>query len=85
MGEGFSRRDVHGGWKGVVGRLRSVDVVVGVNGGFGAQFPAGKFDRTVGDDLVGVHVGLRTASCLPHAKGKVVVEMPFHARPGMQR
>ena len=52
-------------------------MVVGVNGGFGAQFPASNLDGTVGDDFVGVHVRLCPASCLPHAKGKVVVEMPF--------
>ena len=75
MREGFSRSDVHGRGKGIVGRLRSVDVVVGVDWGFGAQHATGKLDGPVGDDLVGVHVGLRPATGLPHAKGKVVVEV----------
>ena len=34
VGERLSCSDVHGGGKGVVGRLSPIDVVVGVNGGF---------------------------------------------------
>ena len=75
MGEGFGCSDVHGRGKGVVGGLRAVDVIVGVDGRFGAQHATGEFDGAVGDDLVGVHVGLRPASGLPDAKGKVIVEV----------
>ena len=35
---------------------------------------AGHLDGPVGDDLVGVHVGLRAAAGLPDAQGEVVVE-----------
>ena len=75
MREGFSCSDVHGGWKGVVGRLRSIHVVVWMNGCFRTKHSTGEFDGTVGDDLVGVHVGLRSASRLPYTKREVVVKM----------
>ena len=75
MGEGFGCSDVHGCWKGVVRGLRAIDVVVGVDGGFGAQHTTGEFDGAVGDDFVGVHVGLRPASGLPHSEREVVVEV----------
>src|ERR1700743_2676756 len=47
---GFGSRDVGRGWKGVVGRLRHVDVVVGMHG-----HAVGGGDTR--DHLVGVHVG----------------------------
>jgi hypothetical protein len=59
------RGDVHGGGEGVVGRLRHVDVVVGMNGLFAAHDAAGNFDGAVGNDFVDVHVGLRAAAGLP--------------------
>src|SRR6266699_1902023 len=48
--------DVHGRGEGVVGRLRHVDVVVGMDGLFGPHFAAGNLDGAVGDDFVDVHV-----------------------------
>ena len=65
---------VHGGGKGVVGRLRPVDVVVGVDGRLAAECAAGQLDGAVGDHLVGVHVRLRAAAGLPHDQREVVVE-----------
>ena len=41
----------------VVGGLRVVDVVIGVDERVVAARPAGQFERAVGDDLVDVHVG----------------------------
>ena len=32
------------------------------------------FDGAIGDDFVGVHVGLRAAAGLPDAQGEVIVE-----------
>ena len=60
--------------KGVVGGLRHVDVVVGMNGLFAAHDAAGDFDGAIGDDFVGVHVGLRAAAGLPDAQGEMGVE-----------
>ena len=37
--------------------------------------PAGELDGPVGDDLVGVHVGLGTAPGLPDVEGELVVEL----------
>ena len=71
----LDRGDVHGGREGVVGRLRHVDVVVGVDRLLGAHHAAGQLDGPVGDDLVGVHVGLRAAAGLPDAQREVVVEL----------
>ena len=76
VNDGFCSGDVHRGGEGVVGRLRPVDVVVGVHGRLAAEHAAGHLDGTVGDDLVGVHVGLRARAGLPHAQREMVVELP---------
>src|SRR5882672_961297 len=39
-----------------------------------SQHAARQFDGAVGDDLVDVHVGLRTAAGLPDTQGKLLVE-----------
>ena len=69
-------RDVHRGRKRVVGRLRHVDVVVRMNRLFAAETSAADFDGAVGDDLVGVHVGLRAAAGLPDFQGEMLVPSP---------
>ena len=51
--------DVHRRGKGVVGALRFVDVVVGMDGLFAPHHTAGNLDRPIADDFVDVHVGLR--------------------------
>ena len=67
--------DVHRGGKRVVGRLRHVYVVIGVNGLLAAHLAAGDFDGAIGDHLVDVHVGLRAAAGLPDAQRKMIVEL----------
>lgn len=67
--------DVHDGGEGVVGGGASVDVVVGVDGRLGAHLAAQDLDSTVGDDLVGVHVGLGARAGLPDDEGEVVEEL----------
>ena len=71
----LGRGDGHGGREGVVRRLRHVDVVVGMDGGFRPHLAAGHFDGAVGDDLVGVHVALRAGAGLPDAEREMVVEL----------
>jgi hypothetical protein len=66
--------DMHGGREGVVGRLAAVDVVVGVNRRLVAALATENFVGAVGDDLVGVHVGLRAGAGLPHHQRKIIVE-----------
>src|SRR5271169_1240329 len=39
------------------------------------HFSTGNFDGTVGDDLIHVHVGLRTASGLPDAQWELVIQL----------
>ena len=65
--DGFRGRHVHGGRERIVRRLRHVDVVVGMDGFFRAHFSARKLDRAVGNDLVDVHVRLRSGPGLPDA------------------
>lgn len=67
--------DVHDGGEGVVGRSGSVDVVVGVNGLLGAHRAAQNLNGSVGDDLVGVHVGLRAGAGLPDDEREVIEEL----------
>ncbi len=61
---------MHGRGEGIVGGLGHVDVVVGME-----KFFAGDLVAAVGDDFVGVHVGLRAAARLPDNQGEVVVEL----------
>ena len=71
----LGRGDVHRGRVGVVGRLRHVDVVVGVDGRLRALLTTGDLDRAVGDDLVHVHVRLGPAARLPHEQRELAVEL----------
>ena len=66
---------VHGGRECVIGRLGHVHMVVRVDRLLGALFAAQHLDGAVGDDLVGVHVGLGAGSGLPDHEREVVVEL----------
>ena len=57
--------------KGIVAALAHVHVVVGV-----AQLFPGDFVGPVGDHLVGVHVALGAAACLPDHQGKMSGKLP---------
>ena len=70
-----ARRDVHGGGEGVVRGLPLVDVVVRMDGVFGADLLAGQLGAAVGDDLVGVHVGRGARARLVDVDGEVLVEL----------
>jgi len=65
---------MHHGGKRVVGRLRHVDVVVRVDGGFRSEFAAEKTDCAVGDDFVDVHVELGARASLPYHEREVLVQ-----------
>lgn len=64
--------DMHDSGESVVGTLASVAVVVGVDH-FGAQFASEDLDCSIGNDLVGVHVGLSSGACLPHNEWEVII------------
>lgn len=55
---------MHHSREGVVGGLGHVDVVIWVDRRLGTQGTAQNFDGSVGDDFVGVHVGLGTGTGL---------------------
>ena len=63
---------MHDGREGIVGGGRHVDVVVGVDGLLGAHCAAEDLNGAVGDDLVGIHVGLGARARLPDDEGEVV-------------
>ena len=71
-------RQVHGqldrGGEHVVGRLRAVDVVVGVQPGVVALGEPEAFQGPVGHDLVGVHVGRGAGAALHHVDHELVAE-----------
>ncbi len=67
--------DVHGSGEGVVGGLRHVDVIVGMNRLLAAQFAAGDLNGAIGDHFVDVHVGLGAAAGLPDAKREVFIPL----------
>ena len=69
------RSNVHCRWKGVVRRLRHVDVIVRMYRLLRSHFAARNLNRTIRDDLVHVHVGLRAAAGLPNAQRKLVIQL----------
>ena len=68
---------VHGGREGVVGALRLVHMVIGVNRMLAAARPAQKLVGTTRDHFVGVHVGLGARAGLPNDQRKLVVMPTF--------
>ena len=66
---------MHDGGEGVVGGGGHVDVVVGVDGLLGAHGATEDLNGTVGDDLVGVHVGLGAGAGLPDNQREVVQQL----------
>jgi len=67
--------NVHDSREGVVGGRAHVDVVVGVDGLLAAHGAAQNLNGTVGDDLVGVHVGLGAGAGLPDDQREVVNQL----------
>jgi hypothetical protein len=57
-----------------IGRLRHVDIIIGANGCFTAQFATSELDRAVGDPLVHVHVRLGAGARLPDRERKLTVQ-----------
>ena len=70
----FCCGNVHRRRKCVVRGLGHVDVVIGVDRLFRSHLSACHLNRTVGDDLVDIHVGLRAAAGLPDAQRKLIIE-----------
>jgi hypothetical protein len=75
LGELHGGSNVHDGGEGVVGGSGHVNVVVGVDGLLGSHLSSENLNSTVGDNLVGVHVGLGSGTGLPDDEGEVVGEL----------
>ena len=69
-------RDVDRARKDVVGRLRAIDMIVGVHAAVRAQRIPHPLRRPVGDHLVGVHVALGAAAGLPDHQREMLVQAP---------
>lgn len=67
--------DVHDSGECVVGGGTHVDVVIGVDGLLAAHGAAQNLNSAVGDDLVGVHVGLGARAGLPNDQREVVNQL----------
>jgi hypothetical protein len=67
--------DVHDSGEGVVGGGAHVDVVVGVDRLLAAHGAAENLNGAVGNDLVGVHVGLGAGAGLPDDQREVVDQL----------
>ena len=63
------------GGVGVVGRLRHVDIVVGVQVFVFAFLETHGFQSDVGDDFVGIHVGGRAGAALNHVDHELIMEV----------
>ena len=68
-------RDMHGGRKRVVGRLRHVHMIVRMNGFLRSHLAAGDFYGAIRNYLVHVHVGLGPAAGLPNAQRELVSQL----------
>ena len=62
--------DIHRRRKGVIRRLRHVDVIIWMNWRLAAERRSGKLAATVRDDLVNIHIELGTAARHPHVQRK---------------
>jgi hypothetical protein len=82
--DGDQPGDVHRRRKRVIGALRLVDIVVGMDPQR-ASLPLQKLVGPVGDHFVHVHVGLRAAAGLPDHQGKMLVPLPLQHLIGRRR
>ena len=67
--------DVHRRGEAVVGRLAHIHVIVGMNRLLAAALSRQDFIGAPGDDLVGVHVGLRSGAGLPDHQRELFVKL----------
>jgi hypothetical protein len=77
LADGKPQRQPHRGGIHVVGALRGVDVVVGVQHVVAAFFMAQLLEREIADHLVGVHVGRGARAALDHVDHEFVEQLAF--------
>ena len=68
-----SGRNVHSRGKGIIRRLRHIDVIIGMNRRVAAKRRAGKLAASIRNHLVDVHIELRAAARHPDMQRKHVV------------
>ncbi|KAI1693228.1 hypothetical protein DdX_20780 [Ditylenchus destructor] len=73
--DGEPQCQAHRGGVHVVGALRGVDVVVGVEHVVARLLVAQLFQREVADDLVGIHVGRGACAALDHVDHELVEQL----------
>ena len=56
---------MHGCGESIIGGLTHIDVVIGVDGLFGAEFASEHLTGSVGDDFIDIHIGLGAGAALP--------------------
>ena len=56
----------------IIARLSSINVVIGMHWRFATHFTPQQFNGTVGNDLVGVHIGGGAGPSLENIHGKLV-------------
>ena len=72
---GIDKGDLEGGRVEVIGRLRQIDMVVRMAIAVLPAFVSQYFQRTVGNDFVGIHISRGSGSSLNHVDHKL--RMPF--------
>ena len=70
----FDQAHIHRGRISIVGRLAEIDVIVRVKPGILALFVPKQFQRAVGDDLIGVHVGGCAGSALDFIHNELLMK-----------
>ncbi len=70
--------DTDGGGVGVVGGLRHVDVIVGVQLLVIAFLVAEEFQAQIGDHFVGIHVGRGAGAALDHVDHELIMMVAIH-------
>ena len=61
-------------WKGIVGRLAFIDMVIGMDRRLAAARARQQFIGPPSNHFVDIHIGLRARACLPDDQGELIVE-----------
>ena len=62
------------GRKRIVGTLATVHVIVGMHGLLRVHLSTRHFNRAVGNDFVGIHIGLGARTSLKHDQRKMIIK-----------
>ena len=65
-------------WVGVIGALRGIDMVIGVQVLVLAFGQPQKLQRSIGNDFIGIHIGRSTRPALNHIADELLVQPPCY-------